>query len=605
MCGFLGEFSFTNELSKKEEFSRLLSLSKHRGPDSTHTAEGEGYRLGFNRLALLDLSEAGDQPVKSPLGRYHLVFNGEIYNYKQLIVSHKLQGLRSTSDTEVVLHLLDEIGVLETLKVLNGMFAIAVVDLSSNSLFLARDFAGIKPCFYGIAKEGVVFASQFSQIYKHPFFKDNLEMRPEIIHEYFAFGYMPAPNTVYKNILQVNPGEMLKISREGYIETKIIKKFPREFVGPATLSPERLPSLLKNAVRLQLNADRSLAAFLSGGVDSTLISSYAKELRDHVQAFTLKIKDPDYNESQYAQKYAEYLGLDHQMVEVDTGKLLTLVDEHFAAFDEPFGDYSSIATYEVTKEAAKYHTAMLSGDGGDELLWGYPRMWELMRKSHWFKLPLLLRKNLLRITNRIGITHTYAPFRKNIETYWQEWHKKIPQSVLSDSFKVGFSSETKKLYTLNKNYSSEELQHFLRWNEFYGHLQRVLIKVDRTSMRNSLEVRIPLLDKKLITYCWQLIFPIKTQADLKKPLKEILQKKVPASLLMKEKKGFSVPVEQWLRQELREEVERLVLQKDLYGSQHFDQLPLKQFVQDFLDNKHQNGWGVWHVYAWQKWSERR
>lgn len=604
MCGFLGEFSFEGQLSNSADFDGLLRLSKHRGPDSTQVSEGENYRLGFNRLALLDLTASGEQPKWSPSQRYHLVFNGEIYNYRELSEKHQLHNLRSTSDTEVLLHLLDKIGVEKTIEQLNGMFAIAVVDIVNNEIYLFRDFAGIKPLFYGLNELGIVCASQFDQVFKHSWFSDNLKLRGEIVHEYFAFGYMAAPNTLYENIFQVNPGELIVITGKGEFTKKSIVHFPKITYLDSFYDSGKLASTIKNAVGLQLNTDRSLATFLSGGVDSTLVSSFAKEIKDNIEAFTLKVNDKDYNESEYATKYTHHLNLRHKIVEVDEGFLLSAIEDHFDAFAEPFGDYSSLPTYLVTQEASHFHTAMLSGDGGDELFWGYPRMYELLEKAWWFKMPLFLRKNILRITNRLKITNTYAPFRKNLETYWMEWHMKLPQDVLDTAFNQGFSSDMKELYHLNINYSKKQLQQFLRWNEFYGHLQRILIKVDRTSMKNSLEVRVPLLDKNVIKRSWEVFYKINGLKDLKKPLKDLVSDKIPPHLLMEGKRGFSVPIEEWFRNQLKPDLIESVLNSELYGKECFDQNVLKGYVRDFLDEKHNNGWGVWHIYAWQKWAVR-
>ena len=604
MCGFLGEFSFKGQLSNIGDFENLLLLSKHRGPDSTKVSEGRNYRLGFNRLALLDLTASGEQPKWSPSQRYHLVFNGEIYNYKELIDKHQFHNLRSTSDTEVLLHLLDRFGVEDTIAQLNGMFAIAVVDIVENELYLSRDFAGIKPLFYGFNELGIVCASQFDQIFKHSWFSDNLKLRGEIIHEYFAFGYMAAPNTLYENIFQVYPGELIVITGKGEFTKKSIVHFPKITHLDSFYDSGKLESIIKNAVGLQLNTDRSIATFLSGGVDSTLVSSFAKELKDNIEAFTLKVNDKDYNESEYAIKYAYHLNLRQKIVEVDEGFLLSAIEDHFDAFAEPFGDYSSLPTYLVTQEASHFHISMLSGDGGDELFWGYPRMYELLEKAWWFKMPLFLRKNILRITNRLKITNTYAPFRKNLETYWMEWHMKLPQNVLDAAFNQGFSSDMKDLYHLNINYSKKQLQQFLRWNEFYGHLQRILIKVDRTSMKNSLEVRVPLLDKNVIKRSWDVFYKINGLNDLKKPLKELVSEKIPPHLLMEGKRGFSVPIEEWFRNQLKADLIESVLISELYGKECFDQNVLKSYVRDFLDEKHNNGWGVWHIYAWQKWAVR-
>lgn len=543
MCGFLGEYSFNNNLSDTKSFTELLSLSKHRGPDSTNINTGENYRLGFNRLALLDLSAAGEQPKKSPSQRYHLVYNGEVYNFKELIVKYGLQNLHSTSDTEVVLHLLDKIGVEETVNVLNGMFAIAIIDTEKNELYITRDFAGIKPLYFGVNDSGVVFASQFDQVFKHAWFKNELKLQPEVVQEYFAFGYMAAPNSIYENIFQIKPGELVKICGKGKTIKKNIVQFPKETSLNSNYDIENLKLTLKKSVKLQLNTERSLASFLSGGVDSSLVSSYAKEQKDDIQAFTLKVNDKKHNESEYAASYAQHLNINHEIVTVDKKVLLLIIEEHFKAFNEPFGDYSSIPTYLVTKKASQYHTAMLSGDGGDELFWGYPRMYDLLRKSRWFKMQPFVRKNLVRITNRLKITNTYAPFAKDLETFWRDWHVKLPRQLLSSAFDVGFSKEINALYRIDKKYNKKQIQHFLRWNEFYGHLQRILIKVDRTSMKNSLEVRVPLLDKNVIEESWDVFFPIDGLTDLKKPLKELLLKKIPPDLIMEKKKGFSVPIE--------------------------------------------------------------
>ena len=603
MCGFLGEYSFNSKLPDNESFKELLSLSKHRGPDSTKIATEGNYRLGFNRLALLDLTSAGEQPKKSASGRFHLVYNGEVYNYKELINDYELQNLSSTSDTEVILHLLDKIGVRETLKTLNGMFAIAIIDTQENELYLTRDFAGIKPLFFGISDFGVVFASQFDQIFKHQWFSESLKLRSQIVHEYFAFGYMAAPNTIFENIFQVRPGELIKLSADGCILREDILQFQKEINLKQKYDLNKLRSTLKNSVKLQLNTDRSLGSSLSGGIDSTLVSSYAKEFKDDIQAFTLKVNDKNLNESEYAKSYAQHLNLDHKIVEVDEDALISVIEEHFHSFSEPFGDYSSIPTYLVTQKAAQYHTAMLSGDGGDELFWGYPRMLEVLEKAWLFQIPLFFRKNIFRLTNRLKLTNTYSPYKKDIESYWMDWHIKIPREVLSCAFQVGFSTEIHNLYSFSRKYNKKQTQQFLRWNEFYGHLQRILIKVDRTSMKNSLEVRIPLLDKNVIEQAWEGFFSIDKLDDLKKPLKQLLQENIPQELLMENKKGFSVPIELWFRGQLKNDLIETVLNSDIYGSECFDQSILKGYVREFLDGKHGNGWGVWHIYAWQKWAD--
>lgn len=603
MCGLLGEYSFSTELTNPKEFGDLLELSVHRGPDSTKTYVDKKFQLGFNRLALLDLSAAGEQPKISPSNRYHLVFNGEIYNYKLIQKKYNLKNLKSTSDTEVLLHLIDKLGVIESLKVLNGMFAIAVIDTKENITYLARDFAGIKPLFYGKNKNGLVFASQFDQIFKHPWFKSVLALRPDMVKEYFAFGYMQAPNTIYKSIYQVNPGECIVINSKGHSNTYLIKRFEKNpDLSNRKYELNSIKDKLLKAVELQSYSDRSLASFLSGGIDSSLIVSYAKKIKNDIEAFTLKVDSDQYNESDFAQVYAKHLNVKHKLVKAKNEDILHIVDEHFAAFSEPFGDYSSIPTYLVTKRTKNYHTAMLSGDGGDELFWGYPRMYDFLKKRWWFILPLFLRKILVRITNKLRITNTYAPFFSSLDMFWMSKHMKLPKELLDPIFNQSISEEMQNFFKLGKDKKYKTLKNFMRWNEFYGHMQRILIKVDRTSMKNSLEVRVPFLDKHVIDEAWQSNFSIHKLSQLKLPLKELVKQEIPEQLLMRKKKGFSVPIEEWFRSQLKQDLIEKTIDMSIYGNAYFNENPLKQYVKDFLDYKHDNGWGIWHIYAWQNWA---
>ena len=228
MCGFLGEVSFNNNLSDLKKFKSLLHLSIHRGPDDTQILEYKNIRLGFNRLAILDLTDKGSQPKQSPTKRYQVVFNGEIYNYKQLAKLHRINNLDSTSDTEVLVHLFDKIGVDKTVRQLNGMFAIMVLDTTEDITYLIRDFAGIKPLFYGLSNNSLVAASQFNQIYRHPDFSNNLVLRPDVVKAYFGLGYMLAPDTIYKSINQVKQGEYLKFKNNKIIEVVNYKAFNKK-----------------------------------------------------------------------------------------------------------------------------------------------------------------------------------------------------------------------------------------------------------------------------------------------------------------------------------------------------------------------------------------
>lgn len=602
MCGFLGEYSFQFSLSQKHDFEALLYRSKHRGPDATKLYKGAYFQMGFNRLALLDLTSAGEQPKFSPSNRYVLVFNGEVYNYKELINTYHLQHLRSSSDTEVILHLLDAIGVEETFKVLNGMFAIAIIDTTSKKLYLCRDFAGIKPLFWGVNEKGIVFASQFDQVFQHPWFRENLRFNASIVKEYFSIGYMQAPNTVYDAIFQVLPGEYIEINADLQIQKKTFQQWGRDFKYNQPSSS--LQTILSTAIAKQLNADRPLACFLSGGVDSSLITALAKQQKDDIEAFTFEVEDARFNEGEYAKVYATHLHVKHTLESVSPQLMQHQVDEHFLSFSEPFGDYSSLPTYLTTKAAAKEHTAMLSGDGADELFFGYPRMGDLMKiKKIWYKWPYWIRINAVRITNKLGLTNTYSPYFKSFGDLVLNRHSFLPQKLLNNCFlSVEYSKDLMDMYNFKDESDEVQTQHYLRWNEFYAHLQRILIKVDRTSMRNSLEVRVPFLDKEVIQWAWHQMYSITNFDNLKQPMKELVYNFIPKDIMMSKKKGFSIPLKDWLLLHLKEDLIQTVLQTSFYGEEIFNAQPLKDYVIDFLNGKHQNEWGVWHIYAWQKWA---
>ena len=610
MCGFLAEFSFGDyETTKNTYFEDLLVESKQRGPDATIIHTETNYKLGFNRLAILDLTEKGNQPKFSPSKRYHIVFNGEIYNFKDLEKTHKLSNLESTSDTEVLVHLLDKIGVNETIKELNGMFAISIVDIQTNEMYLIRDFAGIKPLFYGVSEQGIVAASQFNQIFKHIWFKNDLDLRPEIMKEYFGFGYMQTPNTIFEHIFQVNPGTYLKISSEGAIGTYDFKVYPK--LGQTTLNEndfktaDAVKNCLEESVKKQLASDVPLATFLSGGIDSPLISAIAKHSNPNIKAFTLAVNDDILDESKQAKVYAKHLDFEHHVQRINEKDLVNVVDAHFKNMPEPFGDYSSIPTYLIAKLAKQDHTVMLSGDGGDELFWGYPRMLDVLQKRHWFKIPFRIRKPIVRLANKLKIINTWAPFQyKTINELIKSKHLHIFKENLDEFFPViKFSNELEELYNFKTKKSPTELLKWLRYNEFYGHLQRVLIKVDRMSMANSLEVRVPFLSKKMITMAWNIEPQFhKTHQELKHILKRVLNNFIPNKFIHKKKKGFSVPIEQWLKSELQDDVKKVIFDLPFYGIDFIQIEAIKSYVNDFYKGKHDAVWGVWHIYAWQKWA---
>lgn len=612
MCGFLGEFSFKDEnlVSPTTEFRNLLNLSRHRGPDATELLQEKNYQLGFNRLSILDLSVNGNQPKESPSGRYKIVFNGEIYNFKELIETHDLKDLKSTSDTEVIVHLCDKLGPEQTVSSLNGMFAIAVVDTNKNKLILSRDFAGIKPHFYGVSDKGVVFASQFDQIYKHSWFKNTLELRPEIMKEYFGFGYMQAPNTIYKSLFQLNPGELITFDSDGNLQRKQLISFsktPKKQTKETEDTPKHYNKLLDQILKRQLISDVPIASFLSGGIDSPLIAAHAKSNKSNIEAFTLQVADKEMNESDIAIEYANILSIKQKVIEAKTSDLLSQIDDYFDKCPEPFGDYSALPTYLISKHAVKDHKVMLSGDGGDELFYGYPRFKHVTDNKAWFNIPFKIRRPIISLFNKYKINSTPAPYYYKTISEWQiAKNLQVFPDILDKVVpKTSFSNELSKLYNLEGLNSKKALLEGLRYNEFYAHLQRVLVKVDRASMANSLEVRVPFLDKVSIDFAWQLESGLLKHKTLKKVLKECLAQFIPQSLINRKKMGFSIPIEDWLRNDLKDDVLHHVFEIPIYGEAHVDADYIKYAVSNFYDSKGPfSAWSVWHIYTWQKWAVR-
>ena len=609
MCGILGEI--TNNFLSECEFKDLLDLSLKRGPDQQGIWKDNYCQLGFNRLAILDLSLNGKQPLISPNGRFAMVFNGEIYNYKDLQKKYHISqnNLRSTSDAEILCHLLEHMPIAELVKELNGMFAIAVWDMVSHKLFLIRDFAGIKPLFYGLHKDGIVFASQFNQVYKHPLIKNKLAVNPENLKEYFALGYMQAPNTIYKNINQVEPGTLINYSlAENKISVNECVKYTYNKNGTAmetdTASVLKGDKILNEVIKRQLVSDVPTATFLSGGIDSPIITAIASKQKPDIESFTVKVADETLNESEMAKGYADHLGIKNSVAVFDNHDIVGLIDEHFEAYSEPFGDYSSLPTYLICKLASKKFKVMLSGDGGDELLWGYPRFYNTLNHANWFALPRFTRNAIAYIKRKSGKKISYGIDTSSIGEWvlGQQSHNKL--TIVDTFFKspTSISKELKSAYKYIGKRRNKDLMQWLRWNEFYCHMQRILIKVDRASMGNSLEVRVPFLDKEFIDFAFQLSPDLKNK-EPKFVLKRIMNHYFPEVLITTQKMGFTMDIEEILKNHCKSDFFKLLHSEKLVGKELLDLAAMEEYANSYFTDKHNNGWLIWIIYSYLKWSE--
>jgi len=532
-----------------------MALMARRGPDDEgYWSDGQRVMLGLRRLAVLDLSPAGHQPMHTQDGRYALVYNGEVYNFRELHRELVQQGVRfrSTGDTEVVLYALALWGI-EALRRFNGMFALGFYDSQERSLLLARDHAGIKPLYYTATSRGLVFASQYDQILAHAWC-NSLHIAAEALALYFRLGYIPAPYALLQDTHMLEPGMWLEATGEGRIRSGRFFEFPkyREPDLHGEEAYEAVNAAVTAAVRRQLISDVPPGAFLSGGVDSPLVTANMQMVNTgKVRAFTIGVNGDSLDESTDASAYAQQIGVDHTVEQITADRALDMLADVVAACGEPFADYSIFPTMMASRLAREHVKVILSGDGGDELFWGYAgRFSTALEKaiefgqSSWWHSARRFRQKLF-----AGRSRKWAsPWPRNMGDFYrlkrthlsEEW---LPR-ILPDCrhWPRGFS-----LFAYADSDQNRTAQ-WLRWNEFIGYLPMILLKVDRASMYHSLEVRVPLLDKEVIEVAtrvqWRSCLDMERTIG-KLPLRYALARHVRHQTL--DKRGFTVPMGAWLR----------------------------------------------------------
>ena len=506
MCGIIGEFGKT--ITPKSVFLELQKLSTKRGSDMKGYFCNENIQFGFNRLSIIDTTKNGNQPISSPSGRYLILCNGEIVNFNELIdyLRIKPNALRSKSDTEVVAHAIDNWGIEKTLEQIRGMFAISIFDNHESKLYLVRDPAGIKPLYCAKTNEGWIFASQYDQIFKHSWFSKTKKVNIHALSEYFQLGYIPAPNALYMNSWMIEPGFYYVIDMNFNLE-KIpyysIDDNIQNFEENSNVTVDKLNESLISVFPDYIHSDVPIGTFLSGGIDSPLIASIISKKVPDLKAYTISSMHSDIDESNYAGKIANHLRLDHHIEPFSFSDVTRWLDNHFLAYSEPFSDFSSLPTYLICQQASKHYKVILSGDGGDELFWGYGRFLSTVAVMNWFRYPVLMRRIGAALIRRIkryrfgsGIeakTIGNWVFERHGPHYSNQVKELIPDFCFSES--------TTSLYDSPLPLDGPiKLLKWLRKNEFYGHMQRRLLKMDRASMAHGLEVRLPFLDTRIIDF---------------------------------------------------------------------------------------------------------
>ena len=566
MCGITGFYNKNNSISQnKVKLSRMTSRIKHRGPDSMGlwTEHNNGIYLGHRRLSIIDLSKKGDQPMVSKNGRYVIVFNGEIYNFKKLrnyIHSKVNLKFSNNTDTVVLLELINIVGIKKALKLVHGMFSIAVWDRKTKNLYLARDKFGEKPLFYYLDQEQIIFASELKSI-KSYFGLEKLKIDETSIKLYCSLGYIPAARAIFKNTFKVKPNQILTINSGKIIEKSLIK-----FREESRCEPEELESMIERSVKKMMVADVEIGCFLSGGIDSSLVASLMqKNSIKKIKTFSIGFYENEYDESVHAKKIADYLNTDHSEIKLSANDLINNIYKIPQLFDEPFGDSSCLPTEIICKHASKNVKVVLSGDGADEIFLGYNRylFGEKIRKLNTI-VPLIFRNILSKILRTIpnefynlvsnpirkslglqGLTHKIEKVAKllNFESN-SDFYKKL--NIIDNELSDFLEDQSSLFEQSNKLQFIESIQE----NDLNYYLSNdILVKVDRCSMFHSLEVRAPFLDVDLTNFASAIPVNQKLKNNkLKFTLKEILKNYLPIYLFDRPKMGFAIPIEKWLNQ---------------------------------------------------------
>lgn len=579
IAGFLDSSARSGPETLETIVSRMRDTLSHRGPDDAGAwvDATAGIALGHRRLSILDLSPEGHQPMFSPEGRWAIVFNGEIYNFLELRKELEEAGFvfRGHSDTEVMLAAVCRWGVEKAVQRFNGMFAFALWDCLEGELWLARDRLGKKPLYYGWTGTVFLFGSELKALRAHPEFRGRIDRGSLAL--YLRLGYIPSPYSIYEGIGKLAPGTLVKIRRDDRREVHAVYWSAQEAVERGLARPFRgsygdamneVETLLRNAVKLRMIADVPLGAFLSGGIDSSLVVALMHlESSSPARTFSIGFNEPEHNEAGYARAVAKHLGSDHTELYATPEQATQVIPGLAKMYDEPFADSSQIPTYLVSWLTRRHVTVALSGDGGDELFGGYGAYLSnqrFHRKYGW--LPPGIRTALAGILRR-------------------SQHPKLERL----GGLLGFGSEEQIHQLLLSHWSIEDLDRDvaepptaftvpsrrIRTDEFVERMMYldavtylpddILVKVDRASMAVALETRCPLLDYRVFEFAWRLPLGMKLKDGIgKRILRDLLYRRVPRELVDRPKRGFAVPVGKWIRGPLRPWAEELLSNSKLY-----------------------------------------
>lgn len=607
MCGITG---FISPNFNKEHLVNMTESLNHRGPDAegyffnNHKAIG----LGHKRLSIIDLSNAANQPMTSHCGRYKMIYNGEVYNFKQIKNQIGIKKWKTNSDSEVILEAFSKWGI-DFVHKLNGMFAIAIYDLQEDKLFLIRDRMGIKPLYYYKNGEDLIFASEIKAINK---LKINKKFNHDSIYAYLHLGYIPANQTIFRNIFKVNPGSYLIYSKNSFQEKYYWKpenKILEKTITELNSSKKQLKSLLRDSIKKRLISDVPIGTFLSGGTDSSIVTAVAQEVNDApINTFSIGFNEAKYNESEHAKKVANHLKTNHHEFILSENDALNELENIMDHFDEPFADSSALPTMLVSKMAKKHVTVCLSGDGGDELFMGYGAYNWANRINHPIfgnlKIPISKLLQLSKRNQKKRAALVFNSPQKNWKShvFSQEQYffseLEIDQLLLNKSKSLRINNLNNDI-ELSRNLSFSEKQAFFDLNNYL--IDDLLVKVDRSSMYSSLEARVPLLDHNIIEFAININPKLKINNGVKKYiLKELLYEYVPKNIIDRPKWGFSIPLEKWLQKDLNYLINKYLDKTSIEQTNIFDYEAIKSIIMKFEKGQHYLYNRLWNLILIQK-----
>ena len=643
MCGICGKFSLNGTPIDEKLLREMGRAIAYRGPDDADVymtsvpsrigKEAVHVGLGHQRLSIIDLSENGRQPMSNEDGTIWITYNGEIYNFKALRNQLVEKGhiFKSDTDTEVILHLYEEEGV-DAVKRLNGMFAFALWDARNELLWLCRDRIGIKPAVYYWDGDSFLFASEIKSLLHDESIDRQID--PVALQLYLSFSYVPAPYTIYDNIKKLQPGHYLTLEKGKLEVTRywdtvhyvdpVISSL--DFNTQAHIFKKKVYETLARAVKDRMIADVPLGAFLSGGIDSSIVVALmALQSTTPIKTFSIGFKGAAlFDETEYSREVARHYQTEHHEFKLDFTDMLTILDDVLNMFDEPFSDSSALPTFVVSRETRKHVTVALSGDGGDELFAGYRSYLGESWARLYAKIPVLFRQSFLdRLVYqlpdsrdaRVGeyarrlkklVQSSKRSFDERVQALKEVVPTELRNRLLVDSWhgeqNAGNDLVLRHTRGFLGRYKGDRLNQIL-YSDFKDSLPGdMLTKVDWMSMRNSLEVRVPFLDHRVVDLAFRMPGKLKLyKGKTKYILKETFKDMLPASLYSRPKAGFEIPISMWLRKDLHFLIRDYLSKERIQRQGIFDYRVIDDLIKQHMSKRMDTSWILWNLIVFQYW----